>query len=107
MTDPEPGSTETLLRKSSWSLFVIGAGLIVMAMLYEKQAEESQASLDRLRREVASGRLTVSPTTRYLMERDTKAPDYWVARVGGLALVLVGLGCSLHANKLRKARTGE
>ena len=67
MNDPNPGKAETLLRKSSWAVFVIGAGLIVLAMLYEKQAEESLASIDRLRREVASGRLTVRPTTRYLM----------------------------------------
>ena len=107
MNDPNPGKAETLLRKSSWAVFVIGAGLIVLAMLNENQEEERQASLDHLRREVASGRLTVSPTTRYLMEQPTKATDYWLARVGGLALVLVGLGCSLHANKLRKARTGE
>ena len=91
MNDPNPGKAETLLRKSSWAIFVIGAGLIVLVMLYEKQAEESLASLDRLRR----------------MEQPTKAPDYWLARLGGLVLVLVGLGCSLHANKLRKVRTGE
>ena len=107
MTDPNPGKAETLLRKSSWAGLVIGAGVMVLAMTYEKQGEESQARSDYYRGEVASGRLTVSPETRYLMEHSKEAPDYWEARAGGLALILVGLGCSLYANKLRKARTGE
>ena len=107
MTDPNPGKAETLLRKSSWAGLVIGAGVMVLAMTYERQAEESQARSDYYRGEVASGRLTVSPETRYLMEHSKEAPDYWEARAGGLALILVGLGCSLYANKLRKARTGE
>ena len=107
MPTPAPGSAETLLRKSSWAGFVIGAGVMVLAMTYEKQAEESQARADYYRGEVAAGRLTVSPEVRYLIENRKEAPDYWEARAGGLALILVGLGCSLYANKLRKARTGE
>ena len=96
MNDPNPGKAETLLRKSSWAGFVIGAGVMVLAMTYEKQAEESQARADYYRGEV-----------RYLIENRKEAPDYWEARAGGLALILVGLGCSLYANKLRKKRTGE
>ena len=107
MNHPNPGKAETLLRKSSWAGFVIGAGLMLLAMIYEKQAEESRARADYYRGEVAAGRLTADPTTRYLMEHSKEAPDYWEARAGGLALILVGLGCSLYANKLRKARTGE
>ncbi len=30
----------------------------------------------------------------------------WRAWAGGLAFILVALGCSLYANKLRKKRTG-
>ena len=107
MNEPAPSSAETLLRKSSWAGFVIGAGVMVLAMTYERQAEESQARADYYRGEVAAGRLTVSPEVRYLIESRKEAPDYWEARAGGLALILVGLGCSLYANKLRKARTGE
>ena len=102
MTDPNPGKAETLLRKSSWAGLVIGAGVMVLAMTYERQARA-----DYYRAEVAAGRLTVSPEVRYLIESRKEAPDYWEARAGGPALILVGLGCSLYANKLRKARTGE
>ena len=109
MTKPTPSSAETLLRQSSWAGFVIGAGLILVAMVYEKQSEESHVRSEFYRGEVAAGRLTVDPSTLALMDKNTdlRPPDYWEARTGGLALILVGLGCSLYANKLRKARTGE
>ncbi len=109
MPPPTPGSAETLLRKSSWAGFVIGAGLMLMAIVYEKQSEESHARSEFYRGEVAAGRLTVSPETRALMDfnSNSRPADYWKTRTGGLALILVGLGCSLYANKLRKARTGE
>jgi hypothetical protein len=109
MTEPNPGSTETLLRKSSWAGFVIGAGLMLMGLWDEKQAEESHAQREFYRGEVAAGRLTVDPTTRALMDlnSNSRPQDYWKTRTGGLALILVGLGCSLYANKLREARTGE
>lgn len=89
---------------------------MLLAMVYEKQAEESQARSDYYRGEVAAGRLTVSPETRALMTnavfeshltRGKEARDYWKTRTGGLALILLGLGCSLYANKLRKARMSE
>lgn len=82
-----PRSTETLIRKSSWACFAIGAGLMLLAYIYQKSAEESRARFG----------------SKYYKE----APDYWEARTGGLALIFIGLGCSLYANKLRKARTGE
>ena len=109
MTKPNSSSAETLLRKSSWAGFVIGAGLMLIAMVYEKQSEESHARSDFYREEVAAGRLTVDPLTRALMDKNSnlRPPDYWKTRTGGLALILIGLGCSLYANKLRKVRTGE
>ena len=109
MTKPTPGSAETLLRKSSWAGFVIGAALMLVAMVYEKQEEESHARAEFYRGEVAAGRLAVSPETRALMylNSNSRPQDYWEARTGGLALILLGLGCSIYANKLRKARTGE
>ena len=107
MNDSKPSSAEAVLRKSSWAGFLIGASLIVLAMIYAKQAEESRARSDYYRGEVAAGRLKVDPTTSYLLEHSNEAPDYWEARVGGLALIVVGLSCSLYANKLRKSRLGE
>ena len=109
MTEPTPGSAETLLRKSSWAGFVIGAGLMLMGVWDEKQSEESHARSEFYRGEVAAGRLTVDPTTRALMDlnSNSRPADYWKTRTGGLALILLGLCCSIYANKLRKARTGE
>jgi len=109
MTKHTPGSAETLLRKSSWAGFVIGAGLMLMGLWDEKQSEESHARREFYRGEVAAGRLTVDPTTRALMDlnSNSRPQDYWEVRTGGLALILLGLGCSIYANKLRKARTGE
>lgn len=88
---------------------MIGAGLMLIAMVYEKQSEESHARSEFYREEVAAGRLTVDPLTRALMDKNSNLSpqDYWKTRTGGLALILIGLGCSLYANKLRKARTGE
>lgn len=110
MNKPSPSSTETLLRKSSWAGFVIGAGLIVLSAIYEMRQEESKASLDYYRGEVASGRLTLDSTTRALMEHNIQTyqdHEYWRQRVGGLALILIGLASSLYANKLRKTRIGS
>ena len=88
---------------------MIGAALMLVAMVDEKQSEESHARLEFYREEVAAGRLTVDPLTRALMDKNSNLspPDYWKAQTGGLALILIGLGCSLYANKLRKVRTGE
>ena len=41
------------------------------------------------------------------MRRKRQEPDYSGSRATGFLLLFTGLGCSLYANKLRKARTGE
>lgn len=108
MNDPNPGKAETLLRKSSWVGLVIGVGLVILSGIYEMRQGESEVRLDYYRGEVAAGRLTLDSTTRALMEHNVQTyhdHEYWGERAGGLALILVGLGCSLYANKLRKART--
>lgn len=116
MTDPNPGKAETLLRKSSWAGFVIGAGLMVWSLIPAKKAWEAETKIAYdLRRMTGGGRM--SPEQRVKLSANEKemrafyAQDYWdslEARAGGgLALILVGLGCSLYANKLRKKRTGE
>lgn len=107
MNAPKSGSTETLLRKSAWAGFVIGAGLLILSAIYEMRQEESKDRLDYYRGEVAAGRLTLDLTTRTLMEHNIQtyqAHDYWRERLGGLALILIGLGISLYANKLSKRR---
>ena len=116
MTKPNSSSAETLLRKSSWAGFVIGAGLMVWSLIPAKKAWEAETKIAYdLRRMTGGGRM--SPEQRVKLSAIEKemrafyAQDYWDslgARAGGgLALILLGLGCSLYANKLRKARTGE
>ena len=107
MIKATPGSAETLLRKSSWAGFVIGAALMVLATIYQKEEDEYVARViahyhdKTLYTEHHQG-------TRDIWSRGVRenAQDYWKTRTGGLALILLGLGCSLYANKLRKARTG-
>jgi hypothetical protein len=107
MIKATPGSAETLLRKSSWAGFVIGAALMVLATIYQKEENEYVARViahyndKSLYTEHHQG-------TRDIWSRGVRenAQDYWKTRTGGLALILLGLGCSLYANKLRKARTG-
>lgn len=103
-----PGLAETLLRKSSWVCFVIGAALMLLATIYQKEEDEGNA------RRIAIYNDKTLYTEHHQGTRDIwsrivreNAKDYWEARTGGLALILVGLGCSLYANKLRKQRLGE
>ena len=108
MNDPNPGKTETLLRKSSWAGFVIGAGFVILPAIYEMRRAKLVDHLNTLRPEEAVDGTYVA-ILRDLMELDNNRLlgvflGYW--RAGGLALILVGLGCSLYANKLRKKRTG-
>ncbi len=109
MNDPNPGKAETLLRKSSWAGFVIGAGFVILPAIYEIMRRAKLVDrLNTLRPEEAVDGTYVA-ILRDIMELENNRllgvfPGYW--RAGGLALILVGLGCSLYANKLRKARTG-
>ena len=116
MTKPNSSSAETLLRKSSWVGFVIGTGLMVWSLIPAKKAWEAETKIAYdLRRMTGGGGM--SPEQRVILSAGEKemrafyAQDYWDslgARAGGgLALILIGLGCSLYANKLRKARLGK
>lgn len=110
MSDQKPNTTETILRKSSWVAFLAGGGLIALASVYENSEKATQERADYYRGEVEAGRIEVRPGTRVMMDemrRKRQEPDYSGNRATGFLLLFTGLGCSLYANKLRKARTGE
>ena len=110
MSDPQPGSTEAILRKSSWFAFIIGGALIVLSSTYESQERESHECAEYYRREVDEGRLKVSPGLKAMMDenrRNYKTPDHSGTRAFGFLLIFVGLGLSTYSNSLRKIRTAE
>jgi len=110
MNDPNPGSAETLLRKSSWGALVIGLAMILLADYYERSAEKSHERGENLRREVNAGRLRVDAGTKAMLdasERMYQPADYSTMQGSGILLVILALGFSNYANKLRKVRTGE
>jgi len=110
MNDPNPGKAETLLRKSSWGALVIGLAMILLAGYYERSAEKRHDRAENFRSEVDAGRLRVDAGTKAMMDasRRTYEPaDYSTMQGSGILLVILALGFSNYANKLRKKRTGE
>jgi len=110
MSDPQPGSTEAILRKSSWFAFIIGGALIILSSAYESQQRDRHERAEYYRKEVDEGRLNVSPGLKTMMDenrRNYKTPDNSGTRAVGFLLLLVGLGLSTYSNSLRKKRAGE
>ena len=110
MNDPNPGKAETLLRKSSWGALVIGLAMILLAWYSESRAEKSHDRAENLRSEVNAGRLRVDAGTKAMLDasgRIYQPADYSTMQGSGILLVILALGFSNYANKLRKKRTGE
>jgi len=110
MNDPNPGKAETLLRKSSWGALVIGLAMILLAGYYERSAEKRHDRAESLRSEVNAGRVRVDAGTKAMLDasdRIYQPADYSTMQGSGILLVILALGFSNYANKLRKKRTGE
>jgi hypothetical protein len=107
MSHLNPRTKEATLSKSAWVVFMIGAGCIYYGKANEGQKEgwaEAVAygnTIKAMGFSVGEGSLSVVEMEKRLNTNYTSIIEL------GLLLIVIALGCSIYANKLRKARTGE
>jgi hypothetical protein len=114
MTDPEPGSVEAMLRKTSWPLVVVGGVSFVAAKMSASAKEERQMKILGYADDLDAGRLKVRPgleasiresARRIEQTGDTYDGNDALMAFGFIALCL-GVAFSIYAHKLRKGRGG-
>lgn len=104
---PPESQSEANLRKASWFIMIIGAGLVSWAIISENSHTKLRNDILYYRQEVAEGRLHVDDGTRIMMSRELgPAKNYMGELAVGYVLLFAGLYCSVRANKMKKQREG-
>jgi hypothetical protein len=107
MNDPNPGSKEATFSISAWVIFVIGAGFVSVGKANEWQKEGWAEAVATNNVFKAMGHAGTTTTSLSFEEMEKRLNTNYTPIIElGLVLIIVALGCSLYANKLRKARTG-